>query len=233
MVTVLVRTLIIYGILIGALRLMGKRQIGELEISELVTTLLISEIAALPIENGEYPILYAFVPIVTLLFIEIFSSTLLVRLPFLKALFSSRPTVLVRNGIPLPRELRSVRISPEELISSLRQKGVTDIRDVDYAILEPNGQLSVIEKRASKPPSAEELRLPVEESGITHVLIANGRIDRHNLKRLPNGRAFIDDALRREGCRARDVLLMLTDDLGETTVIPKKPRRGGEKGVSR
>ncbi len=232
MLTVFIRTLIIYGILMLSLRLMGKRQIGELEISELVTTLLISEIATLPIENGEYPILYAVVPIVTLLFVEILSSFLVIRLPFLKSLFSSRPTVLVRNGVPLRKELRNARISVEELISAIRQKGVTDIGDVDYAILEPNGQLSVIEKQAGKPPSAEDLHVKTEESGVTHILIADGRIDRHNEKSIPNGRALIEKNLRKESYRAKDVLLMLVDDLGKVTVIPKKPKRKTKKGAS-
>ena len=230
MVTVLVRTFIIYGVLVGALRLMGKRQIGELELSELVTTLLISEIASLPIENGEYPILYAVIPIVTLLFVEIFSSTLLVRIPFLKSLLSSRPTVLVRDGVPIPRALKGVRITLEELLSSLRQKGVTDIGEVDYAILEPNGQLSVIEKRRATPPSSEDLGIAVKESGITHILIANGRIDRHNLRCIGNCRTLINTALRREGCRVCDVLLMLADDLGRTTVILKEERRNTAEG---
>ena len=221
MVTVLIRTLLIYGILIGALRLMGKRQIGELEISELVTTLLISEIASLPIENSEYPILYAVVPIITLLFIEILSSFLLIRFPVLKHLFSSRPTVLIRSGMPIEKELLRARISPEELISSLRQKGVTDIEEVDYAILEPNGQLSVIERASAEPPKIKDLGLKVKERGITHILVANGRIDRHNEKTIPNGKEMIKKALAKESCHVREVLLMLTNDLGEITLVKK------------
>ena len=221
MVTVLLRTVIIYTMLIGALRFMGKRQIGELEISELVTTLLISEIASLPIENSEYPILYAIVPIVTLLFVEILSSFLLIRFPLLKHLFSSRPTVLIKNGTPIEKELLRVRISPEELISSLRQKGVTEIGDVEYAILEPNGQLSVIERSGVRPLCADDLGLSLKERGITHILISNGRIDRYNEKMLKNGRALIKKALSDEGCRKKEVLLLLVNDLGEITLIKK------------
>lgn len=231
MATVFFRTLIIYTVLIGALRIMGKRQIGELEVSELVTTLLISEIAALPIENSEFPLVFAVIPIITLLFIEIASSVLLIKFPFLKGIFSSRPTVLVRNGKPLPKELRRVRISLEELISALRQKDITDIEEVDYAILEPNGQISVLEKRTCQPPSAKDLQIAPEERGITHILIADGRIDRHNVQSLKDGEALLERTLKAERCRAKDILLMLADDLGKVTVL-RKDRVSDRKGGS-
>ena len=226
MATIFLRTLIIYALLICALRLMGKRQIGELEVSELVTTLLISEIAALPIENPEFPILYAVVPIITLLFIEILSSVLLITFPSLKGILSSRPTLLVRDGKPLRRELRRVRISLDELISALRQKDVTDITEVDYAILEQNGQISVLKKKRHQPPDAEILHLSPPETGITHILIADGKVNDYNTKHLKNGKALLERTLKREKCTARDILLLLVDDLGNARVIRKNSDGG-------
>lgn len=221
MVTILLRTLLIYGILIGALRLMGKRQIGELEISELVTTLLISEIAVLPIENPEYPLLHSFLPIVTLLLLEFLASFLLVRFPVLKHLFSSRPTVVVRSGVPLEKELRKARVSPEELISALRQKEISDIREVEYAILESNGQLSVIRSAGASPPSADDLGVRVSASDITRILVSNGRIDRHGVKETENGEKVIERALSKAKCRLNDVFLMLSGKDGKVVVIKK------------
>lgn len=231
MTTIFFRTLIIYGVLIVSLRLMGKRQIGELEVSELVTTLLISEIAALPIESPDIPILYAVVPIVTLLFMEIVSSALLIRFPALKGLFTSRPSVIVHNGRPIERELRRMRISLEELISALRQKEISDISEVDYAILEPNGQISVFKKRCCEPPDAETLGISPDEPGITRILIADGRILRRTVKNLPNGEALLRRALDEAGCRAKEVLLLLADDLGTVRLIRKaSPHKQKAKG---
>ena len=212
MTTIFLRTLIIYVLLIAAMRLMGKRQIGELDVSELVTTLLISEIAALPLENPEIPLLYAVIPIITLLFVEILISVLMLLLPPVKILFTARPTVLVRSGVPIKEELWRVRMSTDELISALRQKDVSDIRDVDYAILESNGQLSVLKKRASSPPEAKDLGKSPEENGITHILISAGKRNRYNLRHIPNANRNLAKELKRKKCRVRDVFLMLCDD---------------------
>lgn len=225
MATIFFRTLILYAILMAALRLMGKRQIGELELSELVTTLLISEIASLPIGDPSLPLSHAVLPIVTLVCLEILSSFLFIKVPFLKNLFSSRPSVLVKDGKPLLKELRRARISIEELISSLRQKGFPDIAEIAYAILEPNGQISVLPTCISQPPSAALLKLSPEEKGIAHILIADGKIDRHNIKNMPNGKMLLERALQREGCRAEDVLLLLVNDAGESSVIRKDRKR--------
>ena len=225
MTTILIRTLLLYVLLITSMRLMGKRQLGELEVSDLVVTLLISEIATLPIEDPDIPLAFAVVPIVTLLFLEITSSLLLIKLPFLRKLLSTRPTVLVRDGIPSEKELRRARISLEELLSALRQKEVRSIEEVDYAILEQNGQISVLKKRCFEPPDAGDLRVSVKESGITHVLIADGRIDRRNLEALKNGDDLIARALRKENCKARDVLLLLIDDVGQLHLIKKQKEK--------
>ena len=230
--TVVIRTLIVYGALLITLRVLGKRQLGELEISELVTTLLVSEIAVLPIEDPKYPLLHALLPIVTLLLLEFLASFLLVRIPPLKHLVSSRPTVLVKNGTPLEGALKKARISPEELIAALRLKEVSDVGEVEYAILESNGQISVIRRAGAAPPSAEELGLRVKAQALTHILVSNGRIDRHGVRETPNGRRLIERTLRKENCRLDEVFLMLTGENGSAVVVKrneKKPPSGGKK----
>lgn len=222
MTTIFLRTLIIYSLLIAAMRLMGKRQIGELDVSELVTTLLISEIAALPLENPEIPLVYSVIPIITLLFVEILISVLMLLFPALKILFTARPTVLVRNGIPIKDELWRVRMSMDELISALRQKDVEDITDVGYAVLESNGQVSVLKKKSSSPPEAQSLGIKVKESGMTHILIAEGKKNRYNLRHIPNAHKMINSELKRRGCRTREVFLMLCDDQNMVRTILNK-----------
>ena len=222
MTTIFLRTLIIYVLLIAAMRLMGKRQIGELDVSELVTTLLISEIAALPLENPEIPLLYAVIPIITLLFVEILISVLMLLLPPVKILFTARPTVLVRNGVPIKEELWRVRMSMDELISALRQKDVSDIADVGYAILEPNGQLSVLKKKSCSPPECKDLGKSPTENGITHILVSEGRKNRYNLRHVPHAKKHLEEELKRHKCRVRDVFLMLCDDKNNLYTVLKK-----------
>lgn len=124
MTTLLIRTVLIYIFLIFTMQLMGKRQIGELEVTDLVTTLLLSEIAALPITNQEMPVSYAIVPMVILLTLEVLSSYILLRFPKLKMLLSAPPTVLIRHGQLNQKALRETRITIEELMHIVYSNGV-------------------------------------------------------------------------------------------------------------
>ena len=166
MLTILLRTLIVYVILIVTMRLMGKRQLGELEISELVTTLLISEIASLPIVEQKLPLVYAVVPLVTILTLEVALSILLLKCPRLKNVASSRPSILIRGGKIDQGEMRKSRISIDELISEVRQAGFSTLDEIDYAIVEQNGKISILPKKRAQPPTAEELGRPAKENGI-------------------------------------------------------------------
>ena len=176
MVTVLVRTLIIYLTLIIVMRLMGKRQIGELEVSDLVTTFLISEIASLPITDSELPLSHAVIPIITLLTLEVAISMLLSRFPKIKSLLSARPSTLIKDGVLSQKALRDSRLSFDELFSELRQQGVDDISQIKYAILEQNGNITVIQKARYLQPTAEQLHLKPKETGLFHIIIERNDI---------------------------------------------------------
>ena len=225
MITILFRTVIIYLILNVAVRLMGKRQIGELEISDFVTTLLISEIASLPITDNSIPISHAFIPIVTLIFLETSASLLIVSVPRLKNLLTTRPTTLIRNGKLCQKSMRQARISLDELVSELRQKDITDLSEVSYAILEQSGKISVITKSRYRPPSAEQLGMTPRESGIFHIVIDNGIINRHSLVQMNKGEREIERILKRNGLTKSEVYLMMMSDAGEVTVIPKEKKK--------
>ncbi|MBR6709377.1 MAG: DUF421 domain-containing protein, partial [Clostridia bacterium] len=182
MLTISLRTVMIYLILIGAMRLMGKRQIGELEISELITTLMLSELATLPIANQEIPMLYAVIPIIILLTLEVCNSMILIKIPRIKNIVSSKPSVLIRRGKFDQRELARIRMSIDELIGELRRQGISSPAEVDYAILEQNGKLTVIERAAARPLTAEALGIPVKDGGLSHIIIADGFVNALNLK---------------------------------------------------
>jgi len=222
MITILFRTVILYLMLNIAMRLMGKRQIGELEISDFVTTLLISEIASLPITDNSIPISHAFIPIVTLIFLEISSSLLTVSVPRLKNLLTVRPTTLIRNGKFCQKAMRQARISLDELVSELRQKDISNLSEVSYAILEQSGKISVITKSRYRPPTAAQLGIDAKESGIYHIVIDNGVINRHSLCQMNKGEEEIVRILKERGLTQKEVYLMMMNDSGDVTVIQKE-----------
>lgn len=222
MVTILFRTLIIYIILIVTLRLMGKRQLGELEITELVTTLLISEIATLPIGDPSLPVIYAVIPLITILVCEVALSVILLKCPRLKNIASARPSILIRHGKLDQKELRRIRISIDELISEVRQAGLSTLADVDYAILEQNGKISVIPRRAAQPPDAKALGIYPKENGILHALIEDGRINTYNLSLLALDRTWLEARLAERQLRQKDVFYLGIDDCHQLYWIEKE-----------
>ena len=224
MATVLFRTLIIYIFLIVIMRLMGKRQIGELEISDLATTFLISEIASLPITDNELPLSHAIIPIITLLVLEVLFSFLLSRFPKIKSLLSVRPTTIIKDGVICQKAMFNTRLSFDELFSELRQQGIDDISEIKYAILEQNGTISVIQKAKYRQPNAEQLHLKPKETGLFHIVIEQGSINKHGLSSLSITESYIKKELSRRNLTVKDVYLMLINDANEIKIIKKEKK---------
>ena len=221
MVTVLIRTLIIYLSLILVMRLMGKRQIGELEISDLVTTFLISEIASLPITDIKIPLSHAIIPIIVLLTLEVVISMFLSKFPKLKFLFSTRPTTLIRDGVLQKKALENSRLSFDELFSQLRQQGYDDISQIKYAILEQNGNITVIQKAPYKTPTVKQLNLPFSESGLFHIIIERGKINKHGLEEIGYSKEKLIQRLSKRGLSPKEIYLMMINDADEMRIILK------------
>lgn len=222
MTTILVRTLLIYVFLILTMRLMGKRQIGELEVTDLVTTLLLSEIASLPITNQDIPVSYALIPMITLLTLEVFSSYILVRFPRLKNLLSAQPSILISGGILNQSALREARLSLDELMSEIRQQGISDLSYVDYAILEKNGKLTVLPKAAYAPPTAKELNLSPKPEGLMHIVYSNGTFSDAGLQMIGKDRNWLEKQLRRQGVRREELFCVTASDAGKLYWIRKE-----------
>lgn len=222
LLTIFIRTCIIYVLLMCSMRLMGKRQIGELELSDLVTTLLISELASLPITDNFIPLSHAIIPIITLVTFEVLSSFLVVHFPYLKNFISSRPSVLINRGKPDRRAMLSARISADELISELRQQGVTDISEVQYAILEQNGKITVVQKAPFKPPSAKQLNISTSENGISHIVVCEGKINKNSLRTLSLSKSDIEEELKKQNLALRQIYIMLIDDAKNVQIIKKE-----------
>ncbi len=217
MLTILLRTVVIYAVLILIMRLMGKRQLGELEITDLVTTLLISEIASLPLTETGIPLHHALLPIITLAGLEVGLSALLLKGQLFKRLLISRPTILMSHGVPDRGAMKKARLSCEELLSQLRLQGISDPAEVDFAVMEPNGQISVIQDSSKKdtPPPA----------GVMRLLISDGRVNRDNLRLAGKDEAWLEGYLKKQGLKAREVFMLLCDGNGTLRLYPMKPTR--------
>ena len=222
MVTVLVRTFIIYGVLVGALRLMGKRQIGELEVTDLVTTLLISEIASLPITNHEIPVLAAVIPMITLLVLEVLSSWILVRFPRLRGLVSATPTVIIQHGRLNQTALRELRFSVEELMSEIRQQGLTELSQVECAILEKNGKLTILPKAQFAPLTAELLKLKPPQDELMHIVYCNGVYSKKGLGLIGKDRDWLDRQLLRRKLDPAELFCVTANESGKLFWLKKE-----------
>ena len=222
MFTGFVRTVILYILIIVGIRLMGKRQVGELEPSELVLSLIIADLAAVPMQDYGIPLLTGVVPILALLSLTMILSVLTMKSVTFRTLLCGRPSIIIRDGTVDQKEMARNRLTVDELLEELRTKGITDPTAVKYAILETNGQLSVLPYAAQKPPSAHQLKMKVEEPSLPLVLISDGRLLEHNLKTLGYDHRWLEKQLSREGCSGVEgVFLLLVDPAGSNYLVKK------------
>ena len=225
MITIFIRTIIIYFLLIGTMRLLGKRQLGELEVSELITTILLSEIASMPISNLNIPISYAIIPLITIVTFEVSFSFLLSKYSVLKNVLSSPPSTLIYKGKIQQKELSKNRISPEELLSELRLKNISDPMQVEYAILEQNGLLSVFPKIEHQQATLKQLGIDDTETGIIHIIISQGTWNEYNLKLLNKRKDEFEKYIRKKGVLLNQVFLLTIDDNNNKTMIIKETKK--------
>ena len=206
MASIVVRTVIVYVLLSFSLRIMGKRQLGELDVSELVSTLLISEIASISIDDPDIPLLNAIIPILLIVSIEVILSTIKNKSEKLKTVIEGRPEYIIYKGRILQNVLLESRISVNELLSEIRSQGIGSIDEVEYAIIEQNGSLSIIKKDGTK---------------LAHAIIIDGSIIKKNIKRLGYNDVWLKNYLSKRSTKPENVLLMTIDDSGKVNIIMK------------
>lgn len=222
MFTGLVRTAILYIIIIAGIRLMGKRQVGELEPSELVLSLVIADLASVPMQDYGIPLLTGVIPILTLLSMTMILSVLTMRSVKFRALMCGRPSVVIRDGLVDQREMSRNRLTVDELLEELRGQGYADPAVVKYAILETNGRLSVLPYANQKPPTARQLKVAVEEGGMPLVVVSDGRLLEHNLKALGHDRAWLDRQLAQRDCKGPESVFLLLVDEADAIYLARK-----------
>ena len=207
----ILRTVLIYLVLIAGVRLMGKRQIGQLEPSEFVVTMLVANLASIPMENPEISLLSGIVPIVTVLVLEILLSVLSLHSIPIRRFLCGKPVILIENGKILRENLRSCRITLDELTGHLREKDVLDPRSVQFAILETNGNLSVFPYPKDRPASAGEAGIRTRPQHMPITLISDGKIVTSNLSLAKKDQKWVQNVLSQRQATVEETLLLLVD----------------------
>lgn len=224
MMTAFARTVILYFLIMTGLRLMGKRQIGELEPGELVLTMMISDLATVPMQDFGIPLLAGVIPILTLLALSMLLSQLSLSSIRFRALACGTPSVLIREGVLQQEAMRKNRYTLDELLEELRGQGFTGVEEVKYAVLENSGHLSVLPWARCQPPTAEQLGVAVEEDVTLPVVLVNdGRLLRRNLEAQGLDEAWLREALRKEGLSShREAFLVTMDETGRVSCVKKE-----------
>ena len=218
-----IRTLILYLVLIAVIRLMGKRQIGQMEPAEFVVTMLVANLAAIPMQDGAIPLYSGLVPILTVLGLELVLSALSLRSMKLRRLLCGKPVILIENGRLLQQNLRKTRITLDELSGHLREKDVLDIRSVQYAILETNGNLSVFPYPKEKPASAKDAGIPTRKQYLPVTVISDGVLLEENLRLAKKDMAWVQQRLRERQVTLPETWL-LTVDGADRVIFYRKER---------
>ena len=221
MLIVFFRAVILYIVIIFSMRLMGKRQLGELQPSELVITILMSNIATLPIEDVNIPMIMGVVPIFTLVCLDVIMSHLSLVSRKFRRIISGSPKIIISDGKIDQALMKKLRFSIDDLLESLRSVQVFDISEVQLAIVETTGKISVYEKQNKQSCTPEDLGIQKQEQNPPQLVIDDGEIVANALNFLKLDKKWLDKTLKKEKCRAEDVFIMTADPQGEYTLIRK------------
>ncbi len=224
MITAFFRTIILYFVLMAGLRLMGKRQIGELEPSELVLTLIISDLAAVPMQDFGIPLVYGVLPIVTLLCLSMILSFCNLKSVRFRSLLCGQPAMIIREGRLVQRAMAKNRFTVDELYEQLRGQGITDLASVKYAILETSGKVSVLPYTKDSPMTPKVMGAEVSDDVTLPVLLINdGHVMSENLRQSGYNETWLTKQLQeRRLASPREVFLLTVDETGSVTCVAKE-----------
>ncbi|OLN31920.1 DUF421 domain-containing protein [Desulfosporosinus metallidurans] len=227
MIIVVIRTLILYTLVIVALRLMGKREIGQLQPFELVVILMISDLAAVPSENVGIPLLSGIIPILVLLSASLTLAWISLKSEKARDIICGKPSILIERGQIIEEEMKKNCYNLTDLLEELRLKNVPNIADVEFAILENNGQLSVIPKAHKRPTIPEDFHIMPQFEGLPLTIIMDGKLNSKTLEKSNKTLNWLKDELKKQGTKIEDVLLASLDSSGTLYVqakLEKKPQ---------
>lgn len=216
MFIVMIRTIILYALVVLTMRLMGKRQIGELEPFELVIAIMISDLASLPMQDTRIPLIHGIIPILTLLILQSIITILELKSEKAAAILTGTPSILIEHGKIDIKELRNQRLNFNDLIEELRLSGYYNISDIEYAILETSGQLSIMPKVGINPVTKEDLNIITSQEQLPVTLILDGKINFKNLASIHQTEEWLYLQLESNNISSvKEVFLATKDSKGE------------------
>lgn len=217
------RTLILYCTIIVSMRLMGKRQIGELSPSDLVVTILISELAAIPMQDVTVPLFAGVIPITTLVSIEILTSFLCLKSRRIRRAFNGSGAVIIRSGELDREKMKELRLTTDEVMEALRQNNIASPADLKYAVIEPSGQLSYVLKPDNQPVTASMMGIAPPDCGLPLIVVSDGKPVLANLRKLNLEVEDIEKRIKKARIPSiSEVFLMTLDDCGNQFVQRKE-----------
>ncbi len=217
-----IRTIVLYLVLIFGVRLMGKRQIGQMEASEFVVTMLIANLASIPMQDSGIPLLSGLVPILTVLGLELVLSWVIMRSVLLRRLLCGKPVILIENGRILQDNLRSTRVTLDELTGHLREKNVLDLNTVQYAILETDGNLSVFPYPKDMPATAKAAGIKAHKQHLPVTIIEDGYFSQDNLARSGRDESWLTGVLAEHKATVSTTFLLTVDEAGKVLWLGKE-----------
>ena len=222
---IFIRTIIVYLVAILAVRIMGKRQIGELKPHELVITILVSETANMPIEDNNIPLANMLVPIMLFVSFEIIVSAISMKSLSFRNVLQGKPIFVIRKGKLDEKQLKRMRLTMDDLIDAVRQKDIFDISTVQDAVVETNGSISVLQKAEEAPVTPNQMKLSVKEDSVPVTIVIDGKpvSEYFGEEKIDTNR--IELIVKNTGKDIQDIMLLTVDDKGNTFMIPKR----GEK----
>ncbi len=223
---VFIRAIILYIIVIASVRVMGKRQIGELQPSELVITILVSNIATLPLEDLNIPLIMGILPVLSLVCFEVIMSWLTLKSRKLRHIISGKPKVIIHDGILDQTVMKDLRYSVDDIMTALRSNNVFDLNNVQYAVVETNGSVSVYEKHPYQTVTNIDLNIESQSCNPPVIIISDGKIITQGLKEIGLERQWVTDLLERKHLSEKQVFLLLADKNKEYTLIKRNDENG-------
>ena len=225
MLTVLIRSVVLYLCIMLFMRLMGKRQLGELQPAELVISVLISNIVSLPVEDPNVPLLMGIIPVAMLVGLELIVSVLSLRFRSIRTLMGGNPVVIIHNGVIDQGALKTLRFSIDDLMESLRSQGVFDLSQIQYAIVETNGTVSILPYEKDSPATPTQLKLTLAPREVPVVVISDGIVLEDGLRGASMSRKQLNRILEKEQVSVRDVFLFSADKSHRYTLIQKENKK--------
>jgi len=222
MLVSMIRTVLLYALILIALRLMGKRQISQLQTSELVATLLLSELAVMPIQNHSEPLLDGIAPMLTLVVFEIVLAVLMMKSNKFRQLLCGKPILVIEKGKVQQKAMRRLRMTTEDLSEHLRQKDAFMLDEVEYAIIETNGLMSVMKKSAHEPLTPKAAAIPVSQKPIEVIVVTDGFVSESSLHVCGHTKQWALDKIKANNLSLKEVFIMTADADGNYRIIKRE-----------